>query len=135
MANEEIKQEVVTTEEVSNEIYLTGSGKENLWKICNWLKFLAVLGAIYAAICFVRALIILFSMQFGAAVYHILSTVICLYPVMKIFDICSNIKETLENDNNISFEKAIENSFYLVRFGGIFLIYILSVGILTFLSH
>jgi len=123
------------------ELKLTEQAKTSLVKAMRWLQFFAVLGVlviillILMAIFFVVAPTVLQTealgnASFAVAALYVIIALLYLYPVKKAFNVVSNTRKAINENDSMSLELAAKAFHAMLKFCGILTIIVIVAYVL-----
>ena len=126
---------------MNEELKLTEQAQQTLLKAMKWLQFFAVLGAIAAGMIIIAAIIFCIvsfihggpSFLFVSLLYLVLGAVY-FYPVKKTFDLISNTRLAIRQNDPDQLELAAGNFHTILKYCGILTIAIVVLYLLAFIA-
>ena len=126
---------------MNEELKLTEQAQQTLLKAMKWLQFFAVLGAIAAGMIIIAAIIFCIvsfinggpSFLFVSLLYLVLGAVY-FYPVKKTFDLISNTRLAIYQNDPDQLELAASNFHTILKYCGILTIAIVVLYLLAFIA-
>lgn len=126
---------------MNEELKLTKQAQQTLLKAMKWLQFFAVLGAIAAGMIIIAAIIFCIvsfinggpSFLFVSLLYLVLGAVY-FYPVKKTFDLISNTRLAIYQNDPDQLELAAGNFHTILKYCGILTIAIVVLYLLAFIA-